>query len=153
MTLKRGRLERLKDRIRENRVPLFWLSLLIAALVTFYGAKAPAVILAVLFRYTLILFLFMLMPFVTGLAGWTRATRSACLKALLLPVLLRCLPAALPQEHLATLVPGRVRSGLPLGPGRSLIHRSGRKLPARPRPALLAGLDRLHDTDKRASQG
>ncbi len=88
MTRIRKPLERLKDRIRENRVPLFWLSLLIAALAIFYGAKAPAVILAVLFRYSLIIFLFMLMPFVTGLAGWTRAVRSAWLKALLLPVLL-----------------------------------------------------------------
>jgi hypothetical protein len=88
MTRKRGRIERLEDRIRENRVPLFWLSLLIAALVTFYGTKAPAVILAVLSRYSLVIFPLMLMPFVTGLAGWTSATRSAWLKALLLPVLL-----------------------------------------------------------------
>ena len=88
MTRKRRPLERLKDRIRENRVRLFWLSLLITALVIFYGVKAPAVILAVLFRYSLIIFLLMLMPFVTGLAGWTRALRSAWLKALLLPVLL-----------------------------------------------------------------
>jgi len=88
MTHKRRPLERLKDRIRENGVSLFWLSLLLAALVIFYGARAPAVIIAVLFRYSLIIFLLMLMPFVTGLAGWSRAVRSAWLKALLLPVLL-----------------------------------------------------------------
>ena len=100
MTRKRRPLERLKDRIRENRVPLFWLSLLIAALVIFYGVKAPAVILAVLFRYSLIIFLLMLMPFVTGLAGWTRAIRFAWLKALLLPVLLAVVYQLLYNENI-----------------------------------------------------
>src|SRR5574340_854587 len=87
MTRKRGPGERLKDRLRENRVPLFWLFLFVAALVIFYGAKAPAIILAVLFRYFLMLFLLMLMPFVTGLAGWSRPVRSAWVWALILPVL------------------------------------------------------------------
>jgi len=88
MTRKCGRGERLKDWLRENRVPLFWFFLFIAALVIFYGARAPAVILAVLFRYFLILFLLLFMPFVTGLAGWSRPVRSAWVKALILPVLL-----------------------------------------------------------------
>jgi uncharacterized membrane protein len=63
----------LTDTLKEWRTALFWLSLFVLVSAVAYGPKAPAMILARLFIYMLIVYLLMFMPFVTGLAGFNRA--------------------------------------------------------------------------------
>jgi hypothetical protein len=76
---KRGLSDRLIDTIKDWRLPLIWLLLFVVAAVVRYGYKAPVAILFNLFRYVFIVYLLMLLPFLTGLAGFTRSVRKAWL--------------------------------------------------------------------------
>jgi hypothetical protein len=71
--------EKLADTIKDWRAPLTWLVLFIVIVVIVDHRHAPMIILFKLFRYLLLVFLLMFLPFVSGLAGFTRPIRTAWL--------------------------------------------------------------------------
>lgn len=69
--------EILKNSIKDWREPLIWLALVIVIIVFVDHWHAPMIILFKIFRYLLLGFILMFMPFATGLAGFTRQVRTA----------------------------------------------------------------------------
>ena len=89
--------------IKDNGYILFLLLVFVILAIVKYGRAAPALLLAVFFKFTLFLVTLMFMPFITGLAGFTKSVRKAWLVALVLPLVLAVLFQILYHENILRL--------------------------------------------------
>lgn len=89
--------------VRDNGYILFLLLLFVIFSMVKYGRVAPAFLLAVFFKYIVFLVTLMFMPFITGLAGFTKSVRKGWLAALVMPLLLAVLFQVLYHENILRL--------------------------------------------------
>lgn len=92
--------ERLKSAIHDWREPLIWLIIVVVVIVIADHRHAPMIILFRIFRYLLLVFILMFMPFFTGLAGFTRTVRTAWLVTVALALLVASIYYAIYGESI-----------------------------------------------------